>query len=262
MLLLLLMEGDFMLMLYFSGTGNSKYIANLFCEKTGAKSYSIEENIDFKKEIEEHDTIVFCYPIYVSSIPRIMKDFVLKNVENLKHKKLIIFCTQLLFSGDGARIFTDLLPKDYGEVIYAEHFNMPNNICNTKILSIKNGEKTKKYTKAAKKKMDRICKDLEKGKIKKRGFNKISAIVGKSQSKYWPSVEERNKSSVKVDEDCVKCGLCAKLCPMKNLNLTDDGISQNGNCILCYRCVNACPKKAITVLINKKPKEQYKGING
>ena len=49
---------------------------------------------------------------------------------------------------------------------------------------------------------------------------------------------------------------------MKNLNLTDDGISQNGNCILCYRCVNACPKKAITVLINKKPKEQYKGING
>ena len=40
-----------MLMLYFSGTGNSKYIANLFSKKVNAKCYSIEENIDFKKEI-------------------------------------------------------------------------------------------------------------------------------------------------------------------------------------------------------------------
>lgn len=48
---------------------------------------------------------------------------------------------------------------------------------------------------------------------------------------------------------------------MKNLNLTNNEIVQNNNCILCYRCVNACPKKAITVLIHKKPKVQYKGID-
>lgn len=255
-----MMEGDFMLMLYFSGTGNSKYIANLFSKKVGAKCYSIEEKIDFEKEIEKHDTVAFCYPIYGSYVPRIMREFVTKNVEKLKNKKLIIFCTQLMFSGDGARAFTDLLPEGYGEVIYAEHFNMPNNICNISIFPIKNGEKAKKYITAANKKMDRICKDLEKGKVKKRGFNKVSNIVGKSQSAHWPDIEAKNKSSVKVDEDCVKCGLCVKLCPMKNLNLTSKEILQNDDCILCYRCVNACPKKAITVLIHKKPKEQYKGI--
>ena len=138
-----------MLMLYFSGTGNSKYIANLFSKKVNAKCYSIEENIDFKKEIKRHNTIAFCYPIYASNVPRIMREFVSKYVEELKDKKLIIFCTQLFFSGDGARVFTDLLPKGYGEVIYAEHFNMPNNICNIKIFPIKNGEETKKYIKAA-----------------------------------------------------------------------------------------------------------------
>lgn len=249
-----------MLMLYFSGTGNSKYIANLFSKKVGAKCYSIEEKIDFEKEIEKHDTVAFCYPIYGSYVPRIMREFVTKNVEKLKNKKLIIFCTQLMFSGDGARAFTDLLPEGYGEVIYAEHFNMPNNICNINIFPIKNGERTKKYITAANKKMDRICKDLENGKVKKRGFNKVSNIVGKSQSAHWPDIEAKNKSSVKVDEDCVKCGLCVKLCPMKNLNLTSKEILQNDDCILCYRCVNACPKKAITVLIHKKPKEQYKGI--
>lgn len=250
-----------MIMLYFSGTGNSKYIANLFSQKIGAKCYSIEEKIDFKKAIEEHDTIAFCYPIYGSYLPRIMREFVSENIEELKHKKLIIFCTQLMFSGDGARIFTELLPTGYGEVIYAEHFNMPNNICNINIFSIKNGEETKKYTKAAQKKMERVCKDIKSGKIKKRGFNKFSYILGKSQNAHWPQVEEKNKSSVKVDEDCINCNLCVKLCPMKNLSSSNKGILQNDNCILCYRCVNACPQKAITVLINKKPKIQYKGLD-
>ena len=256
-----MMEGDFMVMLYFSGTGNSKYIANLFSEKVNAKCYSIEENIDFGKIIQEHETISFCYPIYGSYVPRIMRDFVSNNVEKLKNKNLIIFCTQLMFSGDGARAFTDLLPSGYGNVIYAEHFNMPNNICNINIFPITNGEKNKKYIKAANKKMNRVCNDLENKKVKKRGFNKVSSFMGKSQSAHWLDIEEKNKSLVKVDEDCIKCGICAKLCPMKNLDLTSRGIEQNDECILCYRCVNACPKKAITVLIHKKPKEQYKGIN-
>lgn len=249
-----------MLILYFSGTGNSKYIASLFSNKMKATCYSIEENIDFTRNIKNHDTIAFCYPIYGSYVPRIMRDFVTKNKENLKNKKLIIFCTQLMFSGDGARAFTDLLPDGYGEVIYAEHFNMPNNICNVKIFPIKNGEKTTKYIKSAQSKMDRVCNDIKNGKVKKRGFNKVSNIMGRSQSAYWPDIEQKNKSSVNVDDDCIKCGLCVKLCPMKNLGLGNNKIMQNDDCILCYRCVNACPKKAITVLIHKKPKKQYKGI--
>jgi len=250
-----------MLMLYFSGTGNSKYIAITFSKKMNAKCHSIEEKIDFKNEIKKHDIIAFCYPIYASNVPRIMREFVSKHVELLKYKKLIIFCTQLMFSGDGARVFTDLLPEEYGKVIYAEHFNMPNNICNSGIFPVKNGEKTKKYIKTAQKKIDRIYNDLQKGKIKLRGFNKVSNMMGKGQGAYWQEIEEKNKSSVQVDEDCIKCGLCARLCPMKNLNLTTKEVVHNDNCILCYRCVNACPKKAITVLIHTKPKEQYKGIN-
>lgn len=249
-----------MIMLYFSGTGNSKYIANLFSGKFKCECYSIEEKVDFSKAIEANDTIGFCYPIYGSCVPRIMREFVDKNVEKLKNKKLIIFCTQAMFSGDGARALMDTLPKGYGEVIYAEHFNMPNNICNSSLFSIKNGEGIKKYIISAEKKMDKVCKDIKEGIIKKRGFSNFSHLIGKSQSAYWPKIEEKNKSSVNVDEDCVKCGVCVKLCPMKNLILEESGIKQNNNCILCYRCVNACPKKAITVLFNKKPKVQYKGI--
>jgi stage IV sporulation protein B len=129
------------------------------------------------------------------------------------------------------------------------------------VFSVKNGDKIKKYIKSAEKKIERICKDLEKGKIRKRGFNKFSNIMGKCQGMHWIEIEEKNKSSVQVDDDCIKCGLCTKICPMKNLDLVNGEIVQNNNCILCYRCVNACCRKSITVLIHKKPKTQYKGVN-
>lgn len=249
-----------MLMLYFSGTGNSKYIAKLFSNKTGAQCFSIEAPLDFPKTILSHDTIAFCYPTYGGCVPRIMREFVANHIQELKGKKLIIFCTQLIFSGDGARAFTNLLPKDYVEVIYAEHFNMPNNICNAPIFSIKNGNEINKYLHNAEAKMDIVCKNIKKGKIIKRGFNSFSHLLGKSQSAFWPDIEEKNKSSVKIHDDCINCGICVEVCPMKNLTLKPSGIEHDDNCIICYRCVNTCPRQAITVLVHKKPKIQYKGI--
>ena len=126
-----------MLMLYFSGTGNSKYIAELFCNVINthlsqsasaglpSQCFSIEEMIDFEQLISSHEIIGFCYPIYGSRVPRVMREFVKKYFNFLKEKKVIIFCTQWIFSGDGARVFTDMFPRNFIKVIYAEHFLMP-----------------------------------------------------------------------------------------------------------------------------------------
>ncbi|MCL2185848.1 MAG: flavodoxin domain-containing protein [Treponema sp.] len=84
-----------MLMLFFSGTGNSKYIAELFCRKINtipvSQCYSIEENVDFGKLISSYETIGFCYPIYGSRVPRIMREFAGKYIEFLKDKKNYYF---------------------------------------------------------------------------------------------------------------------------------------------------------------------------
>ena len=99
-----------MLMLYFSGTGNSKYIARQFSSRMGCGCLSIEDNVDFNSLIRKTDTVAVCYPIYGSCVPRIMREFAKAHSEALKDKKLIIFCTQMMFSGDGARAFARLLP--------------------------------------------------------------------------------------------------------------------------------------------------------
>ena len=250
-----------MLMLYFSGTGNSKWIAQLFSEKTNALCYSIEDSADFISLIDATDTVAFCYPVYGSCVPRMMREFAALHAEALQHKKLIIFCTQMMFSGDGARAFLDSLPRGYGTVIHAEHFNMPNNICNFSLFPPTTPAKIQKNCDAATRKMQRVCENIQRGIIKKRGFSAASQLLGKTQSAFWPAIESENRSSVQIDKDCTHCGLCTKLCPMKNLTMVGAEIQQQGNCMLCYRCVNACPKKAITVLVHSKPKVQYRGLD-
>lgn len=249
-----------MLMLYFSGTGNSKYIAQRFCEKMNAVCHSIEETVDFSALITADNTIAFCYPIYGSCVPRIMREFVTQYRALLTDKRLIVFCTQMLFSGDGARALTDLLTEDAKErVLYAEHFNMPNNLVNFALFRIKNGEENKSTLKKADKKIDRVCADLLSGKRMLRGFSLGSRLLGMTQNKAFPAMEDAYRNDVRSDADCISCGLCVKLCPMHNLTLTDGKVEQRGNCTLCWRCVNACPKQAITVGIHTKPKKQYHG---
>jgi len=222
--------------------------------------HSIEEKIDFDRLINSEEIIGFCYPVYGSRVPRIMREFVKKHLEVLKNKNVIIFCTQLIFSGDGARAFTDMFPHNYIQVIYAEHFFMPNNICNFFLLPLANERKINSYKINAEQKMQIICRNIKNGIIKKRGFNYISRLLGLTQGIFMPKIEKKAMDSVIINNKCIKCRLCVQICPMNNLEYNNEKITHKSNCTLCYRCINMCPQKAITVFLHGKVKKQYKGL--
>ena len=261
-----------MLTIYFSGTGNTKYIADLFSHKMGAKCISIEANIEFAAEIKEHDTIAFCYPIYNSRVPRIMREFVHSHMANLIGKRVVILVTQQALSGDGARVFTDLFEEGTIEVIYAEHFNMQQNMGNIPVWStlFRPTEKSKrKFIKKSEEKMNMVCNNIKNKIVIKRGFSKGSKLLGYIQGKPWQKntkdiapqrLEKKLMNGLRIHPDCTACNICTKICPMKNLLNQDGKINHLNNCTICYRCVNRCPKKAITVYIHIKPKWQHTGL--
>ena len=259
------------LTIYFSGTGNTKYIAERFSHEMEAKCLSIEDEANFTDEIKNHDVITFCYPIYGSRIPRNIRKFVMKHMNDINGKKIIIFVTQALFSGDGARVFTDMFWDGSVEVIYAEHFLMPNNINNFPIFR-KASEKTiRRYVSRADVKIQNVCRDIKNGIIKKRGFSRFSQFFGNLQGIFWQgnskelepskkSMEERLKTRVKINDNCTSCNLCVNICPVKNFKNEQNKIIPKGNCVACYRCINRCPEKAVLVWNKIIPKWQYPDV--
>lgn len=249
-----------MVLFYFSGTGNSRFVAEAFCRAAGAECYSIEEKLDVPALVKAHEIVGFCYPIYGSCVAQPMREFVRAHAEALAGKRFVVLSTQLIFSGDGAHALCSLLPGGEKSVVYAEHFNMPNNLCNFRMFRVTNGGQNAARLKRVQKRASHAAQDVTIGRIFRRGFHPVSIALGKSQSAFWPAVEERAKDDIQVDADCIRCGLCTRICPVGNLSMGADGVEQAGKCVMCYRCVNACPKQAITTLIHTKPTRQYKGI--
>jgi len=249
-----------MLTLYFSGTGNSKYVAERFAAGMDCDCRSIEEAADFGALIRAADSVAFVYPVYCSRVPRILREFVKAHTAELYGKKLVILCTQMEFSGDGARCFTDLLPRRAATVLYAEHILMPNNISNFLIFHKTAEKRIQQLSKNADRTVARICADIKAGRIRKRGFNVFSRFLGFLQGMWQPMMEWAMNGTVRIGSECTGCGLCVQRCPMKNLTLENGKAVAHGNCTECYRCINLCPARAVRILFRRKPKWQFQGI--
>lgn len=58
-----------------------------------------------------------------------------------------------------------------------------------------------------------------------------------------------------VSENCEKCGLCVKECPVQAISLENPQVTDAEKCISCMRCVSICPVHA-----RKCDEEKVKGI--
>ncbi len=244
-----------MVVIYFSGTGNTKFIAKKFGKEMKCKSYSIEEDVNFSEIISENSTIALCYPIHFSQAPLLFMDFVGKYKNEFRGKKIISLCSQQFFSGDGARSITDLL-EDV-EVIYAEHFNMQNNITCMPIYYKLTKRNNRRCLKNTCNKIKVVAKDINNNKVKLKGFNNFSKSMGTTQHISPESIKQKQMKAVKVRESCVLCEKCVKCCPTSNLSQVSGKIVSDNKCTFCMRCINICPKKSISVLLHGNVKEQY-----
>lgn len=56
-------------------------------------------------------------------------------------------------------------------------------------------------------------------------------------------------SKMVVNEDCNGCSWCANACSTHNIKMIDDRPSFNHSCTLCMKCIYGCPKKAISLKV-------------
>jgi ferredoxin len=60
-----------------------------------------------------------------------------------------------------------------------------------------------------------------------------------------------------AEDTCNGCGLCAKKCPLGNIEMVDGKPQWNGNCTHCMACIAYCPTEAIEYGKISKGKRRY-----
>lgn len=247
-----------MIGIYFSGTGNSKYCVCKFLEEYDSRcpAFSIEQD-EAVAQMKNNREIVISYPVQFSNIPKILRDYIIANRQIWNEKRIFIIATMGLFSGDGAGILARLLKK-YGAVITGGlHLIMPDSISDEKVLKRKY-EKNLELIRNADAKIHKAVMQIKNGKPPREGLGIWSHAAGLfGQRLYFYRKTKSYTDKLNMNQKkCIGCGLCEKLCPMKNIRVVNGTAVSGNKCTMCYRCISKCPQQAIT-LLGKKVIEQH-----
>ncbi len=238
--------------IYLSGTGNTKHcVEKLLCLLDEMAEAVPIENHNAPEALRHHDFIVLAYPVQFSNAPILVRDFIRRHSAYWRGKKVLCVATMGLFSGDGAGCSARLLKRYGAKVVGGLHIHMPDSVCDVKLLK-RPIERNKEIVRAADRKIERAAEKIKNGKYPHDGIYFYDRIAGFLCQRLWCYGKTKDYAGgPKIGTECIGCGLCEKLCPMRNFRMENGKAVAGKRCTMCYRCISSCPKKAITLLGNK-----------
>jgi ferredoxin/flavodoxin len=241
------------LIVYFSGTGNTKVIAKGYKAALELGNHHVEiMSIEASKVIPEHDVLIIGGPIYAGNMPDEVINWVRKNIQHVESsKKAIVFSTSAgLLNANGVKSIGKKVIKRGYTLVDTTTFEMPRNFYIDKYDPTPEAIQEQQFEAAAGKILLSISRlrSTEQLTVKESVvtidlFADIFRIMAKSLGK-----------SFQINENCMGCGLCEKSCPKNNIDHTTKTYSNK--CIMCTRCIHSCPVNAISY--KGKTIEQYK----
>lgn len=233
---------------YFSGTGNSLYI----CKALKAHLESIhDESVsiipvailnDSKKVNSNADRIGIVYPTYDLDAPKIVKRFA---------KKLAVSGTPYVFlyissggvPGNSAYSIKKMLNKNNIAISNAFSAIYPDNSVVFPISAEENINKISFSKKQHKKDAETIYSLDTQLNNSLCNFSLKSYLTGKLYDII--TLNYYGFKKIKASSACNSCGLCASVCPAKNIDIINGNPICKENCEMCFACIHICPMQAL-----------------
>lgn len=231
------------MILYFSGTGNSRYVAEKLGTLLGDMVADCGERIRTgdTSEISSKQPFVVVCPTYAWQIPRILRDHLRETMlTGTKDAYFVMTCGDDIGS---AGVHNKLLCEEKGLVYKGTaEIVMPENYI--AMFRVPDKEKATAIISKAEPAICKTAETISSG----TSLTEPADTLGKFKSGFVNAsfyrlfIKDRKFS---VGEGCTGCGLCEKLCCANNIRLSGGRPLWQGNCTHCMACICRCPQSAI-----------------
>lgn len=232
------------MILYFTGTGNSEYVAKRIGKETGDIVLNLFEKLrkeDFS-EINSKNPWVIVTPTYAWRIPNILREWLKRT--NLSGNPNIYFVMTCGGSIGNAGKYLKSLCADK-DMNYFGCFEvvMPENYI--ALFTTPSKDKALKIIAEAEKIIDKATFAINNGEQ----FPNISVTTadklnsGVVNNIFYPLFVHAKKFY--ATDACISCGKCVKVCPLNNIHIKNSRPIWGKACTHCMACICRCPKEAI-----------------
>lgn len=238
------------LLIYYTGTYNTRFLSNKIKERFILDNHEVEL-VEFNKDAptidaSNYDLIGLGYPIYGFNSPKPFNQYLKSNIKFKKGQKYFIYKNSgetFSLNNASSRTIKNLGRKRKIKLVGEYHFVLPYNIHFPFEENF-----IKEILQYNEKLLDILIYNLKQYNIKIINSNIFYDIAS-----FFISIQKVggpiNSFFYKVDNNkCIKCMKCINECPSKNIYIDKKNkIKFHHDCYMCMRCSFYCPANAINI---------------
>lgn len=245
------------MVLYFSGTGNSQYVA-LQIAKTLTDGQVVSIN-RFLKEggeaaFQSSRPLVFVTPTYCWRMPRAVERWLLQTAfQGNKDAYFVLTCAGSV--GNAAVYAKTLCEKKGLRFCGLAPVRMPENYL--ALFPTPGEEECRAIVEQAGPCIDALAEQIRAGEcFAGQRVPLQERLESGPLNPLFYALFVRDKG-FSASERCISCGKCAQRCPLNNIALAEGRPVWKGNCTHCMACIGGCPTRAIEYKAASKGRHRH-----
>ena len=232
------------MVLYFTGTGNSRYLARRIAEGLDMPLYDLNTCIKAgdTAPVQTGQDVVLVTPTYAWRIPRVVSQW-LGNTELTGAERIwfVMDCGSEI--GNAAKYNRQLAAQKHLRYMGTAQIIMPENYI--AMFDAPQAEEARRIVAKAQPDIDRSIAAVREGRPFPPPHDRLydRFMSGPVNPIFYACFVK--SSAFTVSEACTGCGRCARRCPTNSITLRDGRPVWGKGCTHCMACICYCPTSAI-----------------